>query len=229
MTHRDKKPYQCMVSGCEKSYCDARSLKRHLENHHQHSSDLIAQEMVTAASQAADILAEVTVAQPVTHKSPLATQTMNTTILQASPSESVIQTASVVGQNTTQTFPVTVKSENNVLAQQLLISPALNPSGATLVTLAVNSGQVNTQDVNSQLQQRQQGISGQYENFPQNIHLLQDQSKMDTSTVKIEASDLEAFKVCKTLPYPCKDGSYYFTFYILFNHYVFMSMCVNGM
>lgn len=33
-THRAKKPYQCDVNNCEKTYCDARSLKRHKENHH---------------------------------------------------------------------------------------------------------------------------------------------------------------------------------------------------
>lgn len=33
-THRDKKPYQCDIKNCEKTYCDARSLKRHKENHH---------------------------------------------------------------------------------------------------------------------------------------------------------------------------------------------------
>ena len=35
MTHYSKKPYECKFSGCDKSYCDARSLRRHLENHHQ--------------------------------------------------------------------------------------------------------------------------------------------------------------------------------------------------
>ncbi|XP_064489874.1 uncharacterized protein LOC135401406 isoform X2 [Ornithodoros turicata] len=34
LTHRNKKPYQCDVEGCDKSYCDARSLRRHKENHH---------------------------------------------------------------------------------------------------------------------------------------------------------------------------------------------------
>lgn len=34
MTHRTKKPFECSFEGCTKSYCDARSLKRHLENHH---------------------------------------------------------------------------------------------------------------------------------------------------------------------------------------------------
>ncbi|CAN7994049.1 unnamed protein product [Ixodes pacificus] len=34
LTHRNKKPYQCDVDGCDKSYCDARSLRRHKENHH---------------------------------------------------------------------------------------------------------------------------------------------------------------------------------------------------
>ena len=34
LTHRSKKPYECDVEGCEKTYCDARSLRRHKENHH---------------------------------------------------------------------------------------------------------------------------------------------------------------------------------------------------
>ncbi|XP_061387051.1 homeobox protein 5-like [Musca vetustissima] len=34
MTHRNKKPYECKAEGCGKSYCDARSLRRHTENHH---------------------------------------------------------------------------------------------------------------------------------------------------------------------------------------------------
>ncbi|ESO08871.1 hypothetical protein HELRODRAFT_128063, partial [Helobdella robusta] len=35
MTHSSKKPFECKFIGCSKSYCDARSLRRHLENHHQ--------------------------------------------------------------------------------------------------------------------------------------------------------------------------------------------------
>ncbi|XP_066146816.1 zinc finger protein 541 isoform X3 [Euwallacea fornicatus] len=34
LTHRNKKPYECKADGCGKSYCDARSLRRHTENHH---------------------------------------------------------------------------------------------------------------------------------------------------------------------------------------------------
>lgn len=34
MTHRSKKPFECQFEGCDKSYCDARSLRRHLENQH---------------------------------------------------------------------------------------------------------------------------------------------------------------------------------------------------
>ena len=34
VTHRDKKPYECNFADCDKSYCDMRSLRRHLENHH---------------------------------------------------------------------------------------------------------------------------------------------------------------------------------------------------
>ncbi|XP_073994379.1 uncharacterized protein isoform X3 [Rhodnius prolixus] len=38
LTHRNKKPYECKADGCGKSYCDARSLRRHTENHHASSS-----------------------------------------------------------------------------------------------------------------------------------------------------------------------------------------------
>lgn len=57
MTHRDKKPYECHLEGCEKSYCDARSLRRHLENHHQQTPEQIAAAMVTATAHAAAVLA----------------------------------------------------------------------------------------------------------------------------------------------------------------------------
>jgi len=39
MTHSSKKPYECKFVGCDKSYCDARSLKRHLEKQHQQLTD----------------------------------------------------------------------------------------------------------------------------------------------------------------------------------------------
>ena len=42
MTHRSKKPFECKVEGCDKSYCDSRSLRRHLENHHQHNLETVA-------------------------------------------------------------------------------------------------------------------------------------------------------------------------------------------
>ncbi|GFN99092.1 protein odd-skipped-related 1 [Plakobranchus ocellatus] len=34
MTHLEKKPYECQLPSCDKGYCDARSLRRHLEQHH---------------------------------------------------------------------------------------------------------------------------------------------------------------------------------------------------
>ena len=34
VTHRDKKPYECPRTECGKSYCDMRSLRRHVENQH---------------------------------------------------------------------------------------------------------------------------------------------------------------------------------------------------
>ncbi|OTF78478.1 Zinc-finger double domain containing protein, partial [Euroglyphus maynei] len=33
LTHREHKPYACDIDGCDKSYCDARSLRRHKEKH----------------------------------------------------------------------------------------------------------------------------------------------------------------------------------------------------
>ena len=39
LTHRNKKPFECTAEGCNKSYCDARSLRRHRENHHSHKED----------------------------------------------------------------------------------------------------------------------------------------------------------------------------------------------
>ncbi|XP_037876150.1 uncharacterized protein LOC105841398 isoform X1 [Bombyx mori] len=39
LTHRNKKPYECKADGCGKSYCDARSLRRHTENHHHPPAD----------------------------------------------------------------------------------------------------------------------------------------------------------------------------------------------
>ena len=38
LTHRSTKPFACHVDGCGKSYCDARSLRRHKENHHNNKN-----------------------------------------------------------------------------------------------------------------------------------------------------------------------------------------------
>ena len=43
LTHQEKKPFQCKVPNCEKSYCDSRSLKRHIESQHQDFLGLLAQ------------------------------------------------------------------------------------------------------------------------------------------------------------------------------------------
>lgn len=48
LTHRNKKPYECKAEGCGKSYCDARSLRRHTENHH--SSLVLATTTPTSSS-----------------------------------------------------------------------------------------------------------------------------------------------------------------------------------
>jgi hypothetical protein len=43
LTHSDKKPFECRAPGCDKSYCDSRSLKRHVESQHQDYLALLAQ------------------------------------------------------------------------------------------------------------------------------------------------------------------------------------------
>lgn len=40
LTHRSTKPFACMAEGCGKSYCDARSLRRHKENHHSNLKEV---------------------------------------------------------------------------------------------------------------------------------------------------------------------------------------------
>ena len=35
LTHQDTKPFRCRAPHCAKSYCDSRSLKRHVESQHQ--------------------------------------------------------------------------------------------------------------------------------------------------------------------------------------------------
>lgn len=37
LTHREHKPYACDLEGCDKSYCDARSLRRHKEKHKENA------------------------------------------------------------------------------------------------------------------------------------------------------------------------------------------------
>ena len=38
LTHRDTKPFECDVNGCDRTYCDARSLRRHKESFHNLSA-----------------------------------------------------------------------------------------------------------------------------------------------------------------------------------------------
>ncbi|KAL1512796.1 hypothetical protein ABEB36_002325 [Hypothenemus hampei] len=53
LTHRNKKPYECKADGCGKSYCDARSLRRHTENHHVSTSNSSSSTTMSPAQGAA--------------------------------------------------------------------------------------------------------------------------------------------------------------------------------
>ncbi len=50
MTHRSKKPFECKFEGCDKSYCDSRSLRRHVENHHQQDVEAVRQLQLQAVA-----------------------------------------------------------------------------------------------------------------------------------------------------------------------------------
>jgi uncharacterized Zn-finger protein len=52
MTHESKKPFACKFESCDKSYCDARSLRRHIENHHQQDVETLRQLQLQAAAMA---------------------------------------------------------------------------------------------------------------------------------------------------------------------------------
>jgi len=189
-----------MVVNCEKSYCDARSLKRHLENHHNHSPDQIAAEMVTATSQAAEILAEVS--------NPVKTT--------ASPSQLQLTTSSIpiLGLAGGQPMlPDTVmkplvsqqsqlSSENNVLAQQLMMAPAVNYGQPVMVTLAVSNSTAGslpqlTGASISNIAQQTTLSQEQYETLlakHRQMQLQQEQQKQET--IKVEAGDpADTYKV----------------------------------
>ncbi|KAG5673439.1 hypothetical protein PVAND_003485 [Polypedilum vanderplanki] len=56
LTHRNKKPYECKAEGCGKSYCDARSLRRHTENHHSSLVLATTSSTATASSSSSSTL-----------------------------------------------------------------------------------------------------------------------------------------------------------------------------
>ncbi|KAH9417229.1 Metal ion binding [Dermatophagoides pteronyssinus] len=49
LTHREQKPYACDLDGCDKSYCDARSLRRHKEKHKENNNQSNAQFLMTTS------------------------------------------------------------------------------------------------------------------------------------------------------------------------------------
>jgi hypothetical protein len=40
LTHSSKKPFECRFPSCGRSYCDARSLRRHHDNYHSRQADM---------------------------------------------------------------------------------------------------------------------------------------------------------------------------------------------
>lgn len=91
VTHRDKKPYECSYTDCDKSYCDMRSLRRHLENHH------------TALAASSN---SVSVSSNVGNK-----QTNTVTAVTVVPAVGHVEVAN--GQNTTKARMRTVRGDKN--------------------------------------------------------------------------------------------------------------------
>ena len=142
MTHRDKKPYQCTVQGCTKSYCDARSLRRHLENHHQHNVDQIAIEMVKAQSMAAEVLADV---QASTGMIPQATSATNP---KSSTDPNSAKPETITGSKISSNIPVTV---TNTLVTKTQFVPVSVVSSAIVTSNTVVSPQPLTQATQSHI------------------------------------------------------------------------------
>lgn len=182
-----------MVAGCEKSYCDARSLKRHLENHHQHTTDQIAQEMVAAASAAAAVLADVSNAlqtQPA-QKGGITTNTSSVTAVKTISSNTVIHTSAV----STHTAPSSVPSNNKVLAQQLMVSPNVNSNVPVLmaVSLPEGSGQNSIDSMQQTAIAQCEALLKQQQEQEQErqMQLLQEKQEV----IKLEPQQIEALKV----------------------------------
>ena len=55
LTHRNKKPFECSAQGCNKSYCDARSLRRHRENHHSNKEEKMLVSPSSSVSSSIDL------------------------------------------------------------------------------------------------------------------------------------------------------------------------------
>ena len=98
MTHRDKKPYECSVENCQKSYCDARSLRRHLENHHNQTPEQIQSAIAKVSSNAA---AEIAAAAAANNASVKAASSTQSQVTSASNVATVppMQSESSIGQN----------------------------------------------------------------------------------------------------------------------------------
>ncbi|XP_021693695.1 uncharacterized protein LOC5566210 [Aedes aegypti] len=69
LTHRNKKPYECKAEGCGKSYCDARSLRRHTENHHSVGGGMGLSGSTTPSPSPGPVLTVTTTASPTSSSS----------------------------------------------------------------------------------------------------------------------------------------------------------------
>lgn len=107
MTHREKKPYECSVDNCTKSYCDARSLRRHLENHHNQTPEQIQGAIALVASNAAAVIAAAAASNIAQIKAAqVTTTTVGSVVSNESSQESDIRALSFSNSSTPVTSPI---------------------------------------------------------------------------------------------------------------------------
>jgi len=166
LTHRSTKPFVCKVDGCEKSYCDARSLRRHRENHHGGSGGPITkrggggagQSKATGRQHQQEVAAKAEVRQ----QEWLQPAVTTTATIVAIPSELVPSTAAVVSGPTVVTtgsslgqgiavVKTTADAQENVrMVQTANISEAAtdsSPAAAINGQLIVNAKGLSVQQV----------------------------------------------------------------------------------
>lgn len=126
LTHRHKKPFECKANGCGKSYCDARSLRRHTENHHHHQPS--SNQGSPPASPSSSTSSGCIQYAPAPMPSPPASAAATSTTTTATTATGTVQPASAGTSHQQTTHDATTPSQ----LQKLLSAEPLSSPGAAL-------------------------------------------------------------------------------------------------